>query len=172
MTTLTPTASWDNVPQLDTTTLVLGGNNGPANAQGQALLNRTAYLSNQIASLTSAQNKTISSLAASTGAGLVINPTAGGPYMFAVTLNQPSCAITFLNQAVPPGIYWEFYILLIQGTGANVVTWPSNVLWEYNRTPALSYTAGYADVIKLVSNPVGSSQSWLGFYAGSWFNVQ
>ena len=44
MTNLVPTPSLDDVFQLETTTPVLGGPGGPANAPAQALLNRTAFL--------------------------------------------------------------------------------------------------------------------------------
>lgn len=44
MANLTPTASFDNVIQLETNTVALGGAGGVMNAQAQALLNRTAYL--------------------------------------------------------------------------------------------------------------------------------
>lgn len=44
MANLTPTPGWDDVPQLETTTPVLGGPGGVANAQAQALLNRFAAL--------------------------------------------------------------------------------------------------------------------------------
>jgi hypothetical protein len=44
MANLTPTPGWDDVPQLETTTPVLGGPGGVANAQAQALLNRFALL--------------------------------------------------------------------------------------------------------------------------------
>lgn len=44
MTDLTPTPSFDPVPQLETSTLALGGPGQPMNAQAQALLNRTQFL--------------------------------------------------------------------------------------------------------------------------------
>lgn len=44
MANLTPVNSFDNVVQLETNTVALGGVGGPMNAQAQALLNRTAYL--------------------------------------------------------------------------------------------------------------------------------
>jgi hypothetical protein len=44
MTNLTSVSSFDDVPQLETTTLVLGGPGGPANLPLQALLNRTEWL--------------------------------------------------------------------------------------------------------------------------------
>lgn len=46
MTNLTATPGWDDVPQLETTTPVLGGPGGVANAQAQSLLNRLEYLVN------------------------------------------------------------------------------------------------------------------------------
>ena len=47
MTDLIPNPSLDDVPQIETNTLVLGGFGGPANQQAQALLNRQAYLEAQ-----------------------------------------------------------------------------------------------------------------------------
>lgn len=44
MANLTPTASWDDVPQLDTSTPALAGPGGPMNLQAQALLNRLEFL--------------------------------------------------------------------------------------------------------------------------------
>jgi len=44
MTNLVPVPSEDPVIQIETTTRVLGGIDGPSNLQAQALLNRTAYL--------------------------------------------------------------------------------------------------------------------------------
>jgi hypothetical protein len=53
MTNLTPVPGMDNVPQLEVTTPALGGPGGPMNSQAQALLNRTAALSTQMASANS-----------------------------------------------------------------------------------------------------------------------
>ncbi|QDJ96360.1 hypothetical protein Xoosp13_173 [Xanthomonas phage Xoo-sp13] len=41
---LTPTVTFDDIPQLENDTPVLGGPSGPSNAQAQTLLNRTEYL--------------------------------------------------------------------------------------------------------------------------------
>lgn len=48
MSNLIPSPSLDNVPQLERTTVALGGPGAPMNIQAQALLNRTAYILNQI----------------------------------------------------------------------------------------------------------------------------
>ena len=44
MTNLTAVAGWDNVPQIEITTPLLGGAGGPLNTPAQALANRTEYL--------------------------------------------------------------------------------------------------------------------------------
>ena len=49
MANLTPVNSFDNVIQLETNTIALGGVGGIMNAQAQALLNRTAYLNSALA---------------------------------------------------------------------------------------------------------------------------
>ena len=51
MTNLTPTNSWDDVYQLETTDKVLGGAGAVANRQAQALVNRSAYLLDQVKAL-------------------------------------------------------------------------------------------------------------------------
>lgn len=43
MANLTPIPSLDNIPQLETTTVALGGSGQPMNTQAQALLNRMEY---------------------------------------------------------------------------------------------------------------------------------
>lgn len=52
MTDLIPVPEMSQVPQLETTTLALGGTGNPMNAQAQALLNRTAFLDSAVSSLT------------------------------------------------------------------------------------------------------------------------
>lgn len=52
MTDLIPNPSLDAVPQIETSTLVLGGFGGPANQQAQALLNRQAYFEDALANNT------------------------------------------------------------------------------------------------------------------------
>lgn len=51
MANLTPSATFDDVQQLETTTVALGGPGAPMNVQAQALLNRTQYLYVQLSNL-------------------------------------------------------------------------------------------------------------------------
>ncbi len=88
---------------------------------------------------------------------------------FDITLNRPSCVLSLLNAVVPAGYQGAVTLTLRQGTGANLVTWPSSVLWQYNRAPVLSYKQGAFDMITLVSDPV--TNKWRGLVDGGWFNV-
>lgn len=56
MADLTPISSFDDVPQLETTTQALGGPGGPMNTQAQALLNRTQYLKDNSVDMSTEQN--------------------------------------------------------------------------------------------------------------------
>lgn len=53
MTNLVPVATFDDVPQIEVSTALLGGPGGPMNAQAQALANRTQKLKNDFSSVTS-----------------------------------------------------------------------------------------------------------------------
>lgn len=85
-----------------------------------------------------------------------------------ITLDQPNCALTLVNATVPEGYLWSIAITLRQGSGANKVTWPVDIVWAFNRKPALSYDRGAVDLISLVSDPV--TGKWRGMVDGGWFN--
>lgn len=85
-----------------------------------------------------------------------------------ITLNKPNCALTLLNATVPEGYLWSIAITLRQGSGANKVTWPVDIVWAFNRKPALSYDRGAVDLISLISDPV--TGKWRGMVDGGWFN--
>lgn len=74
MTNLTATPSWDDVIQLETTTIAEGGSGGVMNAQAQALLNRTTKLDQDKVSAAD-----LASSAAGKGASSVgLDPGQGG----------------------------------------------------------------------------------------------
>ena len=91
----------------------------------------------------------------------------GGVSFFDVTLDQPSCALTFLNMAVPAGYTWSFTVRLVQGTGANQVTFPAAIHWPAERPPLLSYESGAADLVTFTWD----GAKLIGLHEGSWFNV-
>nr|WP_320132011.1 hypothetical protein [uncultured Holophaga sp.] len=69
MSALTPSASWDDVTQIETTTAVLGGEGGPANTPHQELLNRTEFLKNKLGSITGLATTTPAAVGASSAVG-------------------------------------------------------------------------------------------------------
>lgn len=89
-----------------------------------------------------------------------------GTSVFEVTLNEPSTALTISNPPTSANQIKQLTLLLTQGTGSNVVTWPSTIAWSQGMAPVLSYTKGQRDMITLLYMGSGN---WLGFYSGSGF---
>jgi hypothetical protein len=107
---------------------------------------------------------------AAAGAALALDiETTRRVSAFDITLSAPMCVLSLLNEHVPAGFQSAITLTLRQGTGANKVTWPGNVLWQFNRPPVLAYAPGAFDMITLVSDPVTSK--WRGMVDGGWFNV-
>lgn len=88
---------------------------------------------------------------------------------FDLTLTAPECALSLLNAQVPAGYSRAITLTLRQGSGANKVQWPSNIVWAYNRQPVLSYVPGAYDLVTLVYDPI--AHNWRGMVDGGWFNV-
>lgn len=80
MANLNPVPGWDDVPQIETTTVAKGGPGGPANDQAQALLNRTAKLAADVATAQGTANtaKTTADGAASAAASAQTTATNAG----------------------------------------------------------------------------------------------
>ena len=83
------------------------------------------------------------------------------PSIVTLTLTVPTCTLTV--QATCQA----FKLALVQGTGANKVTWPSNVRWPNGVPPVLSYTQGRIDLFEFLS-PDADGQ-WFGCFAGGGF---
>lgn len=83
------------------------------------------------------------------------------PSIVVLTLTAPACT---LDVQAP---CQSFRLALVQGTGANKVTWPSNVRWPYGVPPVLSYTQGHIDLFEFLS-PNADGQ-WFGFFLGGGF---
>ena len=88
---------------------------------------------------------------------------------FRVTLNAHVTHITFTNASGTAGSMRYITLVLRQGTGVNLVEWPSNVRWSYNQQPVLAYEKDYEDVVTLVN--FGTDEYWYGFLAGGEFHV-
>ena len=87
---------------------------------------------------------------------------------FRVTLNAPTTHITFTNESGTAGSMRYITLVLRQGTGVNLVEWPSNVRWSYNQQPVLAYEKDYEDVVTLVN--FGTDGYWYGFLTGGGFH--
>lgn len=79
---------------------------------------------------------------------------------FSATLSSTNCNISFVNIPVTTNIVQNFTLSLRQGSGANLVTWPSSVKWSFARPPVLSYKQGVTDTFEFISYDNGAT--WMG----------
>lgn len=86
-----------------------------------------------------------------------------------MTLTVPNTTISFTEPALLGGTLWSFVVKLKQGTGANLVTWPSNIKWQYGVAPVLPFDSGKEYIVTFVSNPDNPSMEWYGFSDGGVF---
>lgn len=113
---------------------------------------------------------TVQAITSSGDVSIAINPGTGYS-QYVITLTQPTANITFTNALVAAGTTWDFEVVLIQGTGANQVTWNNNsIRWQFDRVPVLAYQQHYADIITFSADPTMPGR-WMGFTDGSWVNV-
>lgn len=92
--------------------------------------------------------------------------TGGGASFWQIQLSQPSCTLTLQTPAIEASRMKQVTLMLHQGSGANQVVWPANVVWPFGQKPVLSYAAGQFDLVTLLFN--GGDQ-WLGFFAAGGF---
>jgi len=86
--------------------------------------------------------------------------------IFAIVLSEATSAIKIDSTKISPDKLWEIRIYLQQGSGSNVVNWPSNIKWLNGLTPALSYKANSIDIIQL--STIDGGVSWFGSYVSCW----
>lgn len=89
--------------------------------------------------------------------------------VFRVTLNTHITQIVFTNASGEEGSSRYATLILRQGTGVNLVSWPENVRWSYGHPPVLSYEKDGEDCITLVN--FGTDAHWYGFLTGGWIHV-
>lgn len=83
-----------------------------------------------------------------------------GKRVFKATLTAPVTQLSVINASGSNLNSQIITMLLTQGTGANKISWPSNVKWSYGREPVLTFTKDSIDVIQFLSIDVGST--WYG----------
>lgn len=98
-------------------------------------------------------------------ATLQIDTSSGASYID-VTLTLATVELTLPAPEIESGHIKQLTLALAQGTGANRVTWPSNLAWPNGRIPVLSYTEGQVDLVTLLY--IGNG-NWRGFFAAGGF---
>lgn len=86
--------------------------------------------------------------------------------IFDLTLQSTRTAIQFASVVETTGRGIQIQLFLRQGTGANTVTWPPNVIFANGQLPVLSTTKGMVDIIQLTS--VDDGKTWFGSQLDSW----
>lgn len=83
-----------------------------------------------------------------------------------ITLTARNTGITFSNTPTVVGKTIELDIILKQGAGANLVSWPSNIKWQNGRVPVLSYELDSEDVVTITW--VNGDPNPYGFFVAGW----
>jgi len=123
---------------------------------------------NAAQSIVGALPESVTIASAGTATTLAIDPGLGdGKMIYDMTLDQPSCTLTFGGSPIPEGKVWSFTCVFRQGTGANKVVYPGTVKWGFGREPVLAYTQGKADIVTFMSDPLVEG-GWFGFHEVSW----
>lgn len=83
-----------------------------------------------------------------------------GKRVFKATLTAALTQLSVINASGSNLNSQTITMCLTQGTGANKISWPSNVKWSYGREPVLTFTKDSIDVIQFLSVDGGST--WYG----------
>lgn len=83
-----------------------------------------------------------------------------GKRVFKATLTAAVTQLSVINASGSNVNSQTITMCLTQGTGANKISWPSNVIWSYGREPVLTFTQNSIDVIQFLTVDGGST--WYG----------
>ena len=83
-----------------------------------------------------------------------------GKRVFKATLTAAVTQLSVINANGSNLNSQTITMCLTQGTGANKISWPSNVIWSYGREPVLTFTQNSIDVIQFLTVDGGST--WYG----------
>ncbi|EPK7652501.1 hypothetical protein R3A25_001871 [Klebsiella oxytoca] len=83
-----------------------------------------------------------------------------GKRVFKATLTAAVTQLSVINASGSNFNSQTITMCLTQGTGANKISWPSNVIWSYGREPVLTFTQNSIDVIQFLTVDGGST--WYG----------
>ena len=80
--------------------------------------------------------------------------------IFTFSLTEANTSLSLNNASSQKGYAQEYTLVITQGVGAGVITWPDNIRWQYGNAPVLSFTQGLVDIVNLVTFDNGVS--WIG----------
>ncbi|WP_405125426.1 hypothetical protein ACI51W_00060 (plasmid) [Pseudomonas marginalis] len=80
-----------------------------------------------------------------------------GKRVFKATLTAAVTQLSVINGSGSNLNSQTITMCLTQGTGANKISWPSNVIWSYGREPVLTFTQNSIDVIQFLTVDGGSN---------------
>lgn len=83
-----------------------------------------------------------------------------GKRVFKATLTAAVTQLSVINGSGSNLNSQTITMCLTQGTGANKISWPSNVIWSYGREPVLTFTQNSIDVIQFLT--VDGGNTWYG----------
>lgn len=83
-----------------------------------------------------------------------------GKRVFKATLTAAVTQLSVINASGSNLNSQTITMCLTQRTGANKISWPSNVIWSYGREPVLTFTQNSIDVIQFLTVDGGST--WYG----------
>ncbi|HBQ6491975.1 TPA: hypothetical protein ACN68R_004360 [Klebsiella pneumoniae] len=83
-----------------------------------------------------------------------------GKRVFKATLTAAVTQLSVINVSGSNLNSQTITMCLTQGTGANKISWPSNVIWSYGREPVLTFAQNSIDVIQFLTVDGGST--WYG----------
>lgn len=150
MANLTPTAGWDSVPLLETSTRAVGGVGGAMNLQAQALLNRTEQLSEDVAAF-SGLNPTLVTVTAS----LTLNygTNIGANSILSCNHATTPIVITLPSNTTDSDMPIGFAVLILwKGVAAVSVAADSGVTINTTETLTLNKRYGMATAVKIAAN--------------------
>jgi len=82
-----------------------------------------------------------------------------GKRVFTAILSVPNTQISIINAGGNKNSQ-TVTVCVTQGTGANKIQWPGNVVWSYGRPPVLTFTKDSVDIFQFLSVDGGST--WYG----------
>lgn len=97
-------------------------------------------------------------------AGAAVTIASDQAFTFDITLNQANTSLGLTANGETVNTQREIIVILRQGTGANKVSWPTNIDWSYDSEPVLAFQQVKYDKFQLVK--IHGQANWSGSVIG------